>query len=187
VGVTGGIKSDFYFLIYFLTIGVALLLKPSVSVILIVALIAFYYPEVTRLDSGSSLVKLLSLVMVTPLSMFFAKEYLKVQEQEEKIRFCHIQRKNYSSELEKIQDDFKAWSAFQLRGPLSVVKHYASWMLEGKLGKLNEKQGEYLRRIYTSNESVIKMVDDFEKKTEEEIGEILREGAHELEEEKSEN
>ncbi|MCL5411470.1 MAG: hypothetical protein M1150_01865 [Patescibacteria group bacterium] len=187
IGVTGSLESNFFFLLYFLTIGVALLLKPVVSLVLITALVVFYYPEAARGDFWREMIKLFSLLLVAPLSMFFAREYLKVQEQEEKIKFCQVQRKAYSSELERIQGNLNVWTAFQLKGPISVIKHYLSSLLSGKLGSLNKEQKKYIERVYESNEKLITLLDDFERKTEGEIEEVLRERAHQSQEEKMES
>lgn len=169
---TGSINSSFFFLLYFLTIGVALLLKPVISAFLALSLSAYFWPEVSQGDYVSNLIKIASLIIMNPIAIFFAKEYLKVQEQEKKITIFKNAQKIYKSELEKIQDDIGLWTSFKIKGPLSAVKHLTYELLNNRKLASAKKQKEYLQKIYASNEKALEDIGVFEKMAEEEIGQL---------------
>ncbi|HLC44998.1 MAG: hypothetical protein A2722_02450 [Candidatus Doudnabacteria bacterium RIFCSPHIGHO2_01_FULL_50_11] len=68
--------------------------------------------------------------------------------------------KKGSSLEESLKTDFITLSSHQLRTPLSAVKWFTEIMMTQRNGKLNQKQLEYLREIYRSNERAIALVND---------------------------
>ena len=169
---TGGLSSPFFFLIYFLCIGIALLLKPLVATVLIFGLIGYFFSDLYTGEFYDNIIKLISLFMVVPLALFFAHGFLKSEEQDQKILIFNKSQKVYQSELEKIQDNIALWTSFKLKGPLSVVKHYAYSLLHDKKVNLEQKQKDYLTKIYSSNEQALECIDEFEKTSEEAIEEL---------------
>ncbi len=63
-------------------------------------------------------------------------------------------------QLDKAKSEFISLASHQLRTPLSIIKGYISMMLEGAWGKITGKQKEHLERVYSSNERLIKLVED---------------------------
>jgi len=63
-------------------------------------------------------------------------------------------------QLDKAKSEFISLASHQLRTPLSIIKGYISMLLEGTWGTTNEKQKEHLEKVYTSNERLIKLVED---------------------------
>ncbi len=70
---TQGLNSPFFFLIYFLLFTVAFQNPPTVTLSLSLALIILLGQS---LDSLQSLIPLISLLLITPLSWFIGKQYL---------------------------------------------------------------------------------------------------------------
>lgn len=62
--------------------------------------------------------------------------------------------------LDKAKSEFISIASHQLRTPLSIIKGYISMMQEGSFGRLTKKLTEPLRRVYLSNERLIKLVND---------------------------
>jgi len=62
--------------------------------------------------------------------------------------------------LDKAKSEFISIASHQLRTPLTAVKGYISMMQEGTYGKMPEKMEKPLDNIYTSNERLIKLVND---------------------------
>ncbi|MBI4050156.1 MAG: HAMP domain-containing histidine kinase [Candidatus Doudnabacteria bacterium] len=62
--------------------------------------------------------------------------------------------------IESIKSDFVSLASHQLRTPLSAIKWYAEMLMAKKHGELSEKQQEYLREIYQSNQRAINLVND---------------------------
>lgn len=66
-------------------------------------------------------------------------------------------------ELKKIaqmKSEFISIASHQLRSPLTAIKGYVSLMLEDSFGKIDDKAKEVLKKIYFSNERLIKLIGD---------------------------
>ena len=61
-------------------------------------------------------------------------------------------------EIDKAKTEFVSLASHQLRTPLSTVNWYAEMLLEGDVGKLNEKQKKYLDEVYHSNQRMVELV-----------------------------
>jgi signal transduction histidine kinase len=87
----------------------------------------------------------------------FSKTLQKeVARQTKKLREANIRLR----QLDKAKSEFISLASHQLRTPLSIIKGYISMILEGTWGKTNEKQKEQLKKVYLSNERLIKLVED---------------------------
>lgn len=63
-------------------------------------------------------------------------------------------------QLDKLKDEFVSLASHELRTPMTVIKSYLWYLVEGKVGKLNEKQKLYLGRAYSSTDRLINLVND---------------------------
>ncbi len=77
VFLTGGISSNFFFLIYFLMFGITFVFEPVIIFLFIFGLLALFIPGTLQDDVFSNVIKLSSLVILTPVAYFFAREYNK--------------------------------------------------------------------------------------------------------------
>ncbi|OHA65219.1 MAG: hypothetical protein A3D64_02325 [Candidatus Wildermuthbacteria bacterium RIFCSPHIGHO2_02_FULL_49_9] len=62
--------------------------------------------------------------------------------------------------VNRMKSDFLSLAAHQLRTPLSAIKWTLHMLIEGEMGKLTKKQGEFLSKTQTSNERLIRIVND---------------------------
>ncbi len=62
--------------------------------------------------------------------------------------------------LDAAKSDFISIASHQLRTPLTVIKGYISMMIEGNFGKLTKEELESLKKVYESNERLIRLVED---------------------------
>ena len=62
--------------------------------------------------------------------------------------------------VERMKSDFVTLAAHQLRTPTSAVKWSMKMLLDGDLGKINEKQKEIIGKAYKTNNRTIKLVND---------------------------
>lgn len=62
--------------------------------------------------------------------------------------------------LDKLKTEFLSLASHQLRSPLTAIKGYASMLLEGAFGKMDGKQEESIKRIYTSAQGLVNTVED---------------------------
>ncbi|MEK7627203.1 MAG: ATP-binding protein [Patescibacteria group bacterium] len=76
-------------------------------------------------------------------------------------------------QLDAAKSEFLSIASHQLRTPLSIIKGYISVILEGDTGEINDKQKDYLGRVYRSNEKLIMLVSDFLNLSRIESGRII--------------
>lgn len=62
--------------------------------------------------------------------------------------------------LDKAKSEFISIASHQLRTPLTVIKGYASMMLDGSFGEISPKVKENLQKVFDSNERLIGLVED---------------------------
>ncbi|MDZ7612085.1 MAG: ATP-binding protein [Candidatus Moranbacteria bacterium] len=63
-------------------------------------------------------------------------------------------------QLDEAKNEFISIASHQLRTPLTSIKGFISMIMEGDYGEYSEKIGNALRKIYISNERLIKLVND---------------------------
>ena len=63
-------------------------------------------------------------------------------------------------ETEKLRNDFTSIASHQMRTPLTGIKWFVELLLTDKVGKLSNKQKDYLEQIQNSNEKMIALIDD---------------------------
>ena len=64
-------------------------------------------------------------------------------------------------EIDKQKTDFLSIASHQLRTPLSIAKGYIELIQDGAYGKVNKKVCDILDEMDTSNEHLVKLVDEF--------------------------
>ncbi|MDP3735083.1 MAG: ATP-binding protein [bacterium] len=64
-------------------------------------------------------------------------------------------------ELDQLKSEFLSLASHQIRTPISVIKGYASLLLEGSIGPLTEQVHEAVDRIFRSGNALALIVDDF--------------------------
>jgi len=74
--------------------------------------------------------------------------------------------------LDEAKTDFISTASHQLRTPLSTTNWSAEMLLGNQLGRLNERQVEYLKRIYRNNQRMIKLVGDLLNVSRIELGKL---------------
>lgn len=62
--------------------------------------------------------------------------------------------------LDEAKSEFISIASHQLRTPLTVIKGYISMMLEGNFGNLTPQESVSLKKVYESNERLIRLVEN---------------------------
>lgn len=79
---TGGFSSSFFFLLYFLIFGIAFVFEPLAVFIFAAGTCLIFLPEALKDEVFSNMVRLGSLMLISPLGYYFGREY-KEREKEE--------------------------------------------------------------------------------------------------------
>lgn len=72
---TSGLNSSLFFLLYFLLFGTVFLFEPGTVFVLLLGLVAVFFQSLNEGDLISNLIKLGSLVFLSPISYFFGREF----------------------------------------------------------------------------------------------------------------
>lgn len=155
VASTGGLTSPLFFLIYFLMFGLALLFEPPISLSLSLAMIIFFLLTPTKEEVLTEILQLFSLLLVTPLALFFGKQYLKVLEDEEKIKILEEESQVLEGEIEKEETDVLFWTTLELKKDLSEILDRTSNLL-ADVAHLTINQKENLQKIRKRAKNLLK-------------------------------
>jgi len=145
---TGGLTSPLFFLVYFLMFGLALLFEPLVTVSLAGAMILIFLITPTTQEPLTEALQLFSLILITPLALFFGSQYLKVLESEEKIKILREEGKILEEQIKKEETDTLLWTSLNLKQGLSEILDEVSNLLSD-LAHLTISQKERLLKIRT--------------------------------------
>jgi hypothetical protein len=78
--VTGAINSPLYFLLYFVPFAITFVLLPKTTFVFLAGSILLLLSSALEANVTENMIKLGSLVLITPLAYFFGKEYRLVEE-----------------------------------------------------------------------------------------------------------
>lgn len=108
---TGSINSALFFLLYFLAFGVAFVFEPAITFIFVLGALLIFFPDVIKGDLTTNLLKLGSLVLISPLAYFFGKEYRRTDNDEAEIEALEERSKEaadtISQDIEEVLKDEK--------------------------------------------------------------------------------
>jgi hypothetical protein len=109
---TGSIDSVLFFLLYFLGFGIAFVFEPVAVFIFALGVILIFIPDAIKGDLLVNLLKVGSLLLISPLAFFFGKQYRQTDKQDEEIEALQERTKEaadtISEDIEEVVKDEKA-------------------------------------------------------------------------------
>ncbi len=102
---TEGIKSPLFFLLYFLVFGIAFVFEPITILIFVLGSLFILFPQALASDTTNNLLKLGSLLLISPLAFFFGKEYKKSYMDDEAIEGLKERTKDAADTISKDVED----------------------------------------------------------------------------------
>lgn len=170
VASTGGLTSPLFFLVYFLMFGLALLFEPAITLSLALAIVLFFLLKPTKESLLTEALQLLSLLLITPLALFFGKQYLKVLEEEEKIKILQEESEIMEEQIGQEETDVLMWASLELKKGLIEILHQTSDLLSDiahltlsqkeKLSKIRQTASELLKTGQKLKEEVDRTTDE---------------------------
>ena len=85
------------------------------------------------------------------------KQRERIEKQEKALEAANARLK----ELDQLKSEFVSLATHQIRGPISAIKGYASMLLEGDYGAIEEKAREPIQTIADSSAALAGIVQDF--------------------------
>lgn len=144
---TGGLTSPLFFLIYFLMFGLSLLFEPLITVSLTAAIVLFFLFTPSEANPQNELLQLFSLILITPVALFFGKQYLRVLKDEEKIKIMEEEEKILEEQIQVEESDVLLWTCLDLKKGLTEILDETSQMLSD-ISHLSPNQKEKLLKIH---------------------------------------
>lgn len=167
---TGGLSSPLFFLIYFLMFGLSLLFEPFITLTLAVTMVLFFVVTPTKEELLTEALQLFSLLLITPLALFFGKQYLNLLKSEEKIRILEEESEIMEEQIEKEETDVLMWATLELKKGLTQILDQTSDLLadmahltlrqKEKLGKVRQTASELLKTSQKLKREVDKTTDE---------------------------
>jgi hypothetical protein len=121
---TGSISSSLFFLLYFLGFGIAFVFEPPAIFVFIIGAILVFLPDTLKGDTTGNLLKIGSLLLISPLAYFFGREYRKSDKQEVAIEALEERTKEAADTISEDIDE--------------IVKNEKQNLKEEDMEKLNE-------------------------------------------------
>jgi len=168
---TGGLNSPLFFLLYFLMFGLALLFEPLITFSLAITMVLFFLFTPTEKEPFKEILQLFSLVLITPVAMFFGKQYLKVLKDEEKIKILQEEEEIMEEEIKKEETDILLWASLELKKGLTEILDQTGHLLSD-IGHLTIRQKDRLLKISELSKRLLKgsqrLKEEIDKITDEE-------------------
>ena len=108
VSSTGNAGSPLFFLIYFLLFGLSLTLEPSIVAILSFILIIFFF-LINGKQALEHILPIFSLLLITPLALFFGRQYLQVLKQKGLIKILKKKQNQAETNITKEETNSLMW------------------------------------------------------------------------------
>lgn len=121
---TGALNSELFFLLYFLGFGIAFVFEPITIFVFVLGTILIFTQNVFIGNLTDNLLKIGSLLLISPLAYFFGREYKSNDKQQEKIEGLKERTKDSADTISEDVED--------------VIKDEKANLKDEDLKKLNE-------------------------------------------------
>lgn len=165
----GGITSDFFFLYYFLSIGIAMLVGRLASTVLVLTILALYALQLlwfgVETEWLSVGLKFFALVFTLPISAFLATSYLQVQESKNHIRILSSKKKEYGNMVKlvsKLERETVSTLGGLLHQKIQKFREYLQAILTTRSSALSEMEESYLIKALNRADEASDIVDELE-------------------------
>ncbi|OGM16075.1 hypothetical protein A2V55_01875 [Candidatus Woesebacteria bacterium RBG_19FT_COMBO_37_29] len=117
---TGALFSPLFFLIYFLLFGISLLFEPSSAIALAIISTVFFLFTAQK-EIFAELLQLVSLFLITPLALIFGTQYMKLLQDEEKIKILSLKGEELEKEVNEQETEVKTWTEGEFKNQLIKI------------------------------------------------------------------
>ena len=144
VSETGGLESPIFFIIYFLLFGTALLSSTPIILTLTFLIMIFFSPS---LVSTNAAIQLSSLLLITPLAIFFGRQYLQLLNQQGEILILKKTNETNEKSLAQQETNTLIWLSLNLKNALVEINNNLSRLL-ADLAHLTPEQSKILKKTH---------------------------------------
>lgn len=151
---------------------VKILLIETLSLLAFVAMSGTYFFAVSFSDTVFSSVLSLGMLIATLYLVTKTKRMVEAKDKVLRLRYELNDTQKRLKVLDKKKSEFLAMTSHHLRDPLTVIKGYASMLLEGSYGELNPPLQGAIEKVFESSKRLISMISDFMEISAMETGDI---------------
>lgn len=159
LSVTNGLTSPLFFVIYFYLFAFALLFEPSATIVITLAISLFF---LNQLNSINNILQLFSLLLFSPLAIYFGKQYLKLLASLEKIKILTKKSRQQSADITSEETNSLLWLSLDFKDSLIEIIHHTAELLSD-IGHLTLSQKEHLNEIRQTATNIIKSGEKLQK------------------------
>jgi hypothetical protein len=150
---TGGTTSPLFFLAYFLLFGISFLFEPKLAISYSIILIIFFLAN-TNGESPQDYLKPFSLILVSPLALFFGQQFLQSLSDKKRIKIYQNKWLTNENYLEKQETNTLFWLSLNFKQSLTEIIEISANMLTN-ISSLSPHQQDSLRKIKKKAESIL--------------------------------
>lgn len=125
---TGGFTSPIFFLTYFLLFGIALLSKPSTSIVAAVVFVVIFILT-PRSDYWAEILQIASLLSIAPISAMFGKQHIQIFQDSQKINVLKNISQDFADEVKTQKEEVKSWTDGDFREKLVEMQKHLKELL----------------------------------------------------------
>ncbi len=162
VAETGGLDSPLFFILYILLFGLALLYEPLITLLFSLALSFFFYHQIENL---ANLIQIIGLLLIMPVALFFGRQYLKLLEEEQKIKILETKKQVLEREVTHQERETLLWLDLNFKDHLSKILETTANLL-ADLSHLTKGQREGLKEIRQSAKRLLKLGEKLKEEVE---------------------
>ena len=133
-------------------------------------MILFFLFTPTQREPKDELLQLFSLILITPVALFFGKQYLRVLKDEEKIKILEEEEKILEEQIQCQETDILLWTCLDLKKGLTEILDETSQIL-ADVSHLSTRQKERINKVRDRAlkllQSSQKLKDEVDKTTDE--------------------
>ena len=152
VSETGGLESPIFFIIYFLLFGTALLSQTPIVLTLTFLIMIFFSPS---LVSTNAAIQLSSLLLITPLAIFFGRQYLQLLDKQGEILILKKINETNEKNLAQQETNVLIWLSLNLKNALAEISNNLSCLLTD-LAHLTPEQNKILKKTHRQVHHLLK-------------------------------
>lgn len=150
---TGGLSSPLFFLTYFLLFGISFLFKPNLAITYSFILIVFLASQ-GNLEYPHNLLRLFSLLLVSPLALFFGQQFLQNLADKKRIKIYQKKWLDNEKSLENQETNALFWLSLNFKQTLAEIIEISANLLS-QFSSLSPHQRDSIRKIKKKAEQLM--------------------------------
>lgn len=131
-----------------------------IFILWIIILIRVFLSQ-TPLEKGINITLLALIVIFGTLLIKGVTKEVRTRERIEGLVKDLAKANEHLRQMEQQKSEFVSIASHQLRTPLTAIKGYASMILEGSFGALNEQARDAVEKLFKSSQRLVGLVEDF--------------------------